>query len=114
MKTAVKTTKRLRRKKRVRSKIIGTSTRPRLSVFRSNKAIYAQLINDTSGVTIASASSIKSKKSGLEAAAEIGKTIGEAAKKAKIETCVFDRNGYKYHGRVKTLAESARETGLKF
>lgn len=114
MKTAVKTTKRLQRKKRVRSTIIGTAQKPRLSVFRSNKAIYAQLIDDTAGKTLASGSSLKAGKSGITAAAEVGKAIGQAAKAAKIDTCVFDRNGYKYHGRVKALAEAAREAGLQF
>jgi len=110
-----KTTKRLRRHARTRAKMSGTPERPRLVVFRSNVNIYAQLIDDTSGKTLASANDVKiAKGTKTERAAEVGKLVGEAAKKAKIDTCVFDRNGYKYHGRVKALAEAAREAGLKF
>ena len=91
---------------------------PRLSVFRSNKQIYAQLIDDINGVTLASASSFKNKavesKNKSEQAAVIGKEVAEKALKAGIESVVFDRNGYLYHGRVKSLADSAREGGLKF
>ncbi len=110
--------KRKRIKRRIRKNIYGTAQRPRLSVFRSNKQIYAQLINDDEGVTLASASS-KNEKSAqniakLEQAKLIGKAIADAAQKAGIENCVFDRNGYIYHGRVKALAEGAREAGLKF
>ncbi len=106
---------RARRKKRVRAKISGTAQKPRLSVFRSNTHIYAQLIDDVNGVTLANASDLKSKKGNkTESAQAVGKAIAEAAKKAKITECVFDRNGYKYHGRVKALAEAAREGGLKF
>ena len=105
-------------KRRIRKKISGTSTLPRLSVFRSNKQIYAQLIDDVNGVTLASASSYKNKaadkKNKIDQAAVVGKEVAERAVKAGIETVVFDRNGYLYHGRVKSLADSAREGGLKF
>lgn len=105
-------------KRRIRKRISGTSKIPRLSVFRSNKQIYAQLIDDTNGITLASASSFKNKavekKSKSEQAAVIGKEVAEKAIKAGIESVVFDRNGYLYHGRVKSLADSAREGGLKF
>jgi large subunit ribosomal protein L18 len=105
-------------KRRIRKKISGTSKLPRLSVFRSNKQIYAQLIDDVNGVTLASASSYKNKATDNQAkvdqAAVVGKEVAEKAIKAGIETVVFDRNGYLYHGRVKSLADSAREGGLKF
>lgn len=105
-------------KRRIRKRISGTSKIPRLSVFRSNKQIYAQLIDDTNGVTLASASSYKNKavekKTKSEQAAVIGKEVAEKAMKAGIVSVVFDRNGYLYHGRVKSLADSAREGGLKF
>jgi len=105
-------------KRRIRKNINGTSSRPRLSVYRSNKQIYAQLIDDTTGTTIASAGTLGNKavKKGakIDQAAIIGKEIAEKAKKAGIESVVFDRNGYLYHGRVKSLADSARESGLKF
>ena len=105
-------------KRRIRKKISGTSKLPRLSVFRSNKQIYAQLIDDVNGVTLASAGSYKNKatdkKTKLEQAAVVGKEVAERAVKAGIEGVVFDRNGYLYHGRVKSLADSAREGGLKF
>ena len=110
--------KRKRIKRRIRKNIYGTAQRPRLSVFRSNKQIYAQLINDDEGITLASASSKNEKSTQniakIEQAKLIGKTIADAAQKAGIENCVFDRNGYIYHGRVKALAEGAREAGLKF
>ncbi len=107
---------RLRIKRRVRGKISGTTERPRLSVYRSNKQIYAQVIDDTTGRTLAAASSIKldAGVAKIEQAAAVGKAIAEAAKAAGVETVVFDRNGYLYHGRVKQLAEAAREGGLKF
>ena len=107
-----------RRHRRIRGKVAGTAERPRLAVFRSNKGIFAQLIDDDSGRTIAGASwlglakSFKGNKT--EQAAAVGKTLAEAAKKAGIEAVVFDRGGYLYHGRVKALAEAAREGGLKF
>jgi len=100
---------------RIRKKLKGSADRPRLAVYRSNKEIYCQLINDLSGETIAAASS-KDVKDGnkSERANAVGKQIADIAKKAKIETVVFDRGGYLYHGRVKALAEGARENGLKF
>lgn len=102
----------------IRKKISGTADHPRLSVYRSNKDIYAQLIDDTTGTTLASASSrskgFAGKGTKVEKAFEVGKMIGELGKKAGIETCVFDRGGYLYHGRVKSLADGAREAGLKF
>ncbi len=105
-------------KTRVRRKVRGTPERPRLSVFRSNKDIYAQIVNDEEGRTLASASSLKDKKahdaSGIEQARSVGAAIAEMAKAAGIEKVVFDRNGYLYHGRVKALADAAREAGLNF
>ena len=108
--------RRLKIKQRIRTKVFGTAERPRLTVFRSNSQIYAQIIDDTKGTTLASASSlaIKDKVTKTEKAAVVGKAIAEAAKKAGVETVVFDRNGYLYHGRVKQLADAAREAGLKF
>jgi len=112
-----KLARRQRIKYRIRKIVSGTASKPRLSVFRSNKEMYAQLINDVTGTTLAAVSSrdkaITSGSKG-EVAAAIGKGIAEAASKAGIETVAFDRNGYLYHGRVKTLAEAAREAGLKF
>ena len=114
----LKLNRRSRIKKRIRKNISGTSTRPRLSVFRSNKQIYAQVIDDVNGVTITSASShVKDstqKVNKTDQAKLIGKEIAENASKAGIKEVVFDRNGYLYHGRVKSLAEGAREAGLKF
>jgi large subunit ribosomal protein L18 len=105
-------------KKRIRKKITGTTDIPRLSVFRSNKEIYAQIINDLDGTTLAAATSLgdKSAHAGnkIEQAAAVGKKIAEAAKSAGVEKVVFDRNGYLYHGRVKALADAARENGLNF
>ncbi len=113
--TQEKTRKRLRRHARTRAKISGTPKRPRLVVFRSNSSIYAQLVDDTNGKTLLSAHDLKVKDGNkTERAAKVGEILAEAAKKAKIETCVFDRNGYKYHGRVKALADAARKAGLKF
>jgi large subunit ribosomal protein L18 len=108
--------RRLKIKQRIRTKVSGTAERPRLTVFRSNSQIYAQVIDDTKGATLASASSlaIKDKMTKTEKAAQVGKAIAEAAKKAGVESVVFDRNGYLYHGRVKQLADAAREGGLKF
>ena len=114
----LKSNRRARIKRRISKNISGTSTRPRLSVFRSNKQIYAQVIDDVKGVTITSASShVKDstqKVNKTDQAKLIGKDIAENASKAGIKEVVFDRNGYLYHGRVKALAESARENGLKF
>jgi len=113
-----KVNRRAKIKRRIRKKITGTSLVPRLSVFRSNKQIYAQVIDDSTGKTLASASSYKNtaveKKSKSEQAAVVGKEVAEKALKAGVESVVFDRNGYLYHGRVKSLADSAREGGLKF
>ncbi|MCJ8166924.1 50S ribosomal protein L18 [Pontibacter sp. E15-1] len=111
-----KISRRLRIKRSIRNKISGTSERPRLSVFRSNKAIYAQLIDDTTGVTLAAASSVKldDAKANVETANRVGKDIAEKAISKGISAVVFDRSGYLYHGKVKSLAEGAREAGLKF
>ena len=109
--------KKERIKRRVRKNIFGTASKPRLSVFRSNKEIYAQIIDDEKGHTIVSATShIKGFPSGTksEKANEVGKAIAKKAVEAGVDTVVFDRNGYVYHGRVKSLAEGAREGGLKF
>jgi large subunit ribosomal protein L18 len=108
--------RRLRIKRSIRNKISGTSARPRLSVFRSNKAIYAQLIDDTTGVTLAAASSVKldDAKANVETAGRVGKEIAEKALSKGISEVVFDRSGYLYHGKVKSLADGAREGGLKF
>lgn len=111
----IKRAKRFRIKKRIRSQVSGTVERPRLSVFRSNKAIYAQLVDDTTQTTIASASDLLlTKGTKAERAAEVGKMIAQSAQEKKIGTVVFDRNGYNYTGRIKTLADSAREAGLTF
>lgn len=99
---------------RIRKKVNGTPERPRLSVFRSNKAIYCQIVDDTKGHTLTAAGSYGLKGSKTEQAMAVGKLIAEKAKDAGIETVVFDRSGYLYHGRVKALAEGAREGGLKF
>ena len=98
----------------IRKKISGTSDRPRLAVFRSNKEIYVQIINDTESVTLTSASSKDAKGTKIEQASIVGKLIADNAKKAGIDSVVFDRGGFLYHGRVKALADSARESGLKF
>ena len=107
-----------RRHRRVRGKISGTAERPRLSVFRSENNIYAQIIDDTKGVTLVSASSLEKgfegSGSNCEAAKKVGEAIAERAKAKGIEAVVFDRGGYLYHGRVKALAEGAREGGLQF
>ena len=108
---------RLKRHRRIRGKISGTAERPRLSIFRSNKNIYAQLIDDVAGVTLASASTLDENVSDatqVEQAAAVGKAIAEAAKAKNISTVVFDRSGYLYHGRVQALADAARENGLDF
>ena len=109
---------RARRHRRVRGKVFGTAERPRLVVFRSNRGIEAQLVDDADGKTLAAASWLQLKKSfkgnKTEQAAEVGKLLASNAKQADVETIVFDRGGYLYHGRVKALAEAAREGGLKF
>ena len=113
--TTKKEQRRIKIKYRVRNKISGTAARPRMSVFRSNKQIYVQIINDETGTTLAAASSL-----GMEAmpkkeqAAQVGEAIAKKALEAGIETVVFDRNGYLYHGRVKEVADGARNGGLKF
>lgn len=103
---------------RIRAKVVGTSERPRVSVYRSNKAIYAQIIDDTKGVTLVAANSledaVQSSDKRLDQSKAVGKLLAERALAGKIENVVFDRGGYLYHGRVKALADSARETGLKF
>ena len=108
---------RLRRRRRVRAKIRGTAERPRLSVFRSNKGVQAQVIDDVAGHTLAAVSwtegDLKSLKS-MEQAKRAGELLAERAKASGVETVIFDRGGYRYHGRVKALADGARENGLKF
>ena len=108
---------RKRRHRRVRGKVAGTAERPRLAVFRSNRGIVAQLIDDDAGKTLAAASWLTLKSfSGpkIDQASEVGKALAAAGKKAGVERCVFDRGGYLYHGRVKALADGAREGGLQF
>lgn len=107
---------RLKRHARIRKNLSGTSTTPRLSIYRSNTAIYAQIIDDVKGETLVSASTseLKLKSNNIEAATKLGTLIGEKAVKAKIKNVVFDRSGYKYHGRVKALADAARNAGLNF
>jgi large subunit ribosomal protein L18 len=110
-----KTDKRIRLKKKIRVKISGTEARPRLTVFRSNKFIYAQVINDQTGKTVAQASDVKiTKGTKTERAKEVGKMIAENASKIKIKKVVFDRNGFKYTGRIKLVADEARASGLEF
>ena len=106
---------RLARKRRIRARITGTRARPRLSVNRSLSGIYVQLIDDTAGRTVVSASTKELKvTSNMDGAVKLGKLVAEKAKKSKIQKIVFDRSGYQYHGRVKALAEAAREGGLVF
>ncbi|WP_026631241.1 50S ribosomal protein L18 [Dyadobacter alkalitolerans] len=113
-----KADRRQRLKYHIRKKVKGSSERPRLSVFRSNTSIYAQIIDDINGVTLASASSVdlggRKENANVDTALQVGKKIAEKAQEAGIQTVVFDRNGYLYHGKVKALAEGAREGGLKF
>jgi len=113
-----KSERRQRIKFRIRKIVSGTSAKPRLSVFRSNKEIYAQLIDDVNGVTLLATSSrdkgVTVKGTNIEVATEVGKLVAEKALKAGIETVTFDRGGYLYHGRIKSLAEGARAAGLKF
>ena len=113
-----KIARRARIKTSIRNTVRGTSNRPRLTVFRSNSEIYAQLIDDEQGITLVSAGSLKDKAAhaapGTEQAKIVGRTIAEKAKAAGIERIVFDRNGYLYHERVKALADAAREAGLNF
>jgi large subunit ribosomal protein L18 len=117
MSTLTKREARLRRHRRVRGKVAGTAARPRVSVFRSNRAIYAQLVDDSAATTIASARSSEVDTSGLkkaDVAKKVGELLAQRAKDKGIESVVFDRSGYLYHGRVKALAEGAREGGLAF
>ncbi|WP_108821565.1 50S ribosomal protein L18 [Dysgonomonas sp. Marseille-P4361] len=111
-----KTDRRYKIKKRVRGNISGTAERPRLTVFRSNKQIYAQVIDDITGKTLAAASSLKmtEKAPKKEIAAKVGELIAKAAQEAGVTAVVFDRNGFLYHGRIKELADAARKGGLKF
>ncbi|MFA5791739.1 MAG: 50S ribosomal protein L18 [Candidatus Paceibacterota bacterium] len=107
--------KRIRLKKKIRAKIVGTAMRPRLTVFRSNKFIYAQVVNDTIGKTLTQASDIKiTKGTKTERAKEVGRTIATSCLKEKIKKVVFDRNGFKYTGRIKLVADEARASGLEF
>jgi large subunit ribosomal protein L18 len=109
--------RRLRRRRRVRARVSGTAERPRLSVYRSNRGVFAQLIDDTRGHTIAAVNWIEPelrKLSASEQAKKAGELLAERAKGAGVETCVFDRGGYRYHGRVQALADGAREGGLAF
>ena len=108
---------RLRRRRRVRARVVGSGERPRLSVYRSNRGIFAQLVDDRAGHTLAAVNWTEPelrKLSAAEQAKRAGELLAERAKAAGIETCVFDRGGYKYHGRVQALAEGAREGGLSF
>jgi large subunit ribosomal protein L18 len=119
MSTAVleKTRRRARRRRRIRGKVEGSAQRPRLSVFRSNRGIFAQLVDDESGRTLAAVNWTEADLRGLkpmEMAAKAGEALAERAKAAGVEECVFDRGGYKYHGRVKALADGARSRGLRF
>ncbi len=113
--TTKKEQRRIKIKFRIRKHVNGTAERPRLSVFRSNKQIYAQVINDVDGRTLASASSLGMEKMPkIQQAEKVGALVAEKAKSAGIESVVFDRNGYLYHGRVQALADAARQGGLKF
>ena len=117
MTVVTKRQSRLRRRRRVRARITGTAARPRLSVYRSNRGVFAQLIDDGKGHTVAAVNWIEPelrKLTASEQAKRAGELLAERAKKAGVETCVFDRGGYQYHGRVKALAEGAREGGLIF
>src|SRR5712675_1990950 len=108
---------RLRRHRRVRGKIRGTAERPRLSVYRSNRGVFAQLIDDDAGRTVASVSWTEAdlrKLGSMDQAKRVGQLLAERGKAAGVETCVFDRGGYRFHGRVAAIAEGAREGGLKF
>jgi large subunit ribosomal protein L18 len=112
-----KPAKRLRRRRRVRAKVRGTAERPRLSVFRSNRGIQAQLIDDVKGHTVAAVNWVEADLKSLarmDQAKKAGELLAERAKAAGVENCVFDRGGYRYHGKVQALAEGAREGGLKF
>jgi large subunit ribosomal protein L18 len=116
MKTNIKTEKRARLHKKIRSRVTGTAERPRLAVFRSNRYMYAQLIDDVLAITVASASdiSLTGKMTKVERATTVGKKLAEEAKKKNITSVVFDRGGFSYRGRVQALADGAREGGLQF
>jgi len=116
MTTTKKGLARERRRIRIRAKVVGTTKRPRLVVFRSLSHHYAQLVDDSTGKTLASASDLKMKDGGKksERAKKVGLELARIAKEKKIVTCTFDRNGYKYHGRIKAIADGAREGGLDF
>jgi len=116
LKTKAKTIKRDRRRARIRSQVKGTSMRPRFSVFKSNKGMYLQLVDDSNSRTLISANSAEIKGSGekTKVSFELGKLIAAKAAKKDIKSVVFDRGGYKYHGRIKAVADGAREGGLKF
>jgi large subunit ribosomal protein L18 len=117
MSVLTKRQSRLRRRRRVRARITGTAERPRLSVYRSNRGVFAQLIDDGKGHTVAAVNWIEPelrKLTASEQAKRAGELLAERAKKAGVETCVFDRGGYQYHGRVQALADGAREGGLVF
>lgn len=105
---------RLRRKSRVRAKVRGTKTMPRISVYKSNMALYAQVIDDDAQKTLASVSTMKDKKINAELAKKAATTLAKSLKDAKITSCVFDRNGYKYHGIIQSFADELRASGLKF
>lgn len=110
-----KLAKRLKRKRRIRVKVRGTALRPRLSVFKSLRFLYAQLIDDEAGKTLAEVSTVKTKSGkNVQAAKEVGKIMAEKARGLKIECVTFDRNGYQFHGVVRSIADAAREGGLKF
>ena len=113
----IKNTRRTRRKAGIRKRLYGTPERPRLTVFRSSKHVYAQVIDDSTGKTLASASSVAAKLDNgatVAAAQEVGNKIADAAKEAGVNSVAFDRNGFRFHGRVRALAEAARENGLAF
>ncbi len=117
MTVQTKPQRRLRRRRRVRAKVRGTAERPRLSVYRSNRGVFAQLVDDDNGKTVAGVSWTEDelrKLGPLEQSKRAGELLAERAKSAGVETCVFDRGGYRYHGRVRAVAEGAREGGLKF
>lgn len=114
--TSARTTNRMKKKIRIRKTVKGTEERPRLCIFRSNKHIYAQIVNDATGTTLVSSSSLnlEQKAPGMDMAKTIGQTVAKAALEKNIKNVVFDRNGYIYHGQVKALADGAREGGLNF
>jgi len=117
MTVQTKPQRRLRRRRRVRARIVGSAERPRLSVYRSNRGIFAQLVDDAAGHTLAAVNWTEPelrKLAAAEQAKRAGELLAERAKAAGVESCVFDRGGYRYHGRVKALAEGAREGGLRF